>query len=277
MFFSLDSKMVKDKLSKLQLSLVEIISLLTFISLGNCLLYKFIFYKKLGISWFITNLTPQFLFLSSFKFLFISIFGLIIGCLIGYLVGNRTPVFPFLHSKPMVISSIFSLLLLFLLFQEKIPEEIYSVRTSEAFFIYFNILCGFFSTFFYAQILANKRFFYKSYFKYIAEMDTERRKNLQEKIDEKVSLNQKDATYFTLFLVIAIYLIQPLYYGSFDAKKIIKNKEKYLNKALLKDTIKDWYIIETMGDKVLLIDKKNNIKIVEYKELDFIQTDELIK
>ncbi|HCA5028895.1 TPA: hypothetical protein MW160_002766 [Acinetobacter baumannii] len=50
-----------------------------------------------------------------------------------------------------------------------------------------------------------------------------------------------------------------------------------MNKVLLKDTIKDWYLIESMGDKVLLIDRKNNIKIVEYKELDFIQTDQQIK
>lgn len=265
--------MIKDKFSKIQFSLVEIISALTFIGLGNCLLYKYFFYKQLGISWFITNLTPQFLFLTSFKFLFISILGLSIGSLIGYLAGNERSSLIYSPPKSIVIFALFSFLIVFLFFQEKIPEEIYSVKTSEAFFIYFNILCGFFSTFFYAQILSNRRFVYKYYLKYLEKKNTEHMKNMQKKIENKVAISQQSTTYFILLIIAALYLIQPFYFGNKEAKNIIKNKEKFLNKVLLKDTIKDWFIIESMGDKVLLIDKKNNIKIVEYKELDFIQTD----
>ncbi|MDO0888744.1 hypothetical protein NCW36_15555 [Acinetobacter pittii] len=66
--------------------------------------------------------------------------------------------------------------------------------------------------------------------------------------------------------------MQPMYFGKVEAKKILNDKEIYLSKALLKDSIKEWYLIESMGDKVLLIDKRNHIKIVEYKELDLIQT-----
>ncbi len=84
---------------------------------------------------------------------------------------------------------------------------------------------------------------------------------------------KKEVIYVSSFFLIILFFMQPMYFGKVEAKKILNEKEIYLSKALLKDSIKDWYLIESMGDKVLLIDKKNNIKIVEYKEIDLIQTD----
>ncbi|HBI9040135.1 TPA: hypothetical protein JI392_RS14085 [Acinetobacter baumannii] len=84
---------------------------------------------------------------------------------------------------------------------------------------------------------------------------------------------KKEVIYVSSFFLIILFFMQPMYFGKVEAKKILNEKKIYLSKALLKDSIKDWYLIESMGDKVLLIDKKNNIKIVEYKEIDLIQTD----
>ncbi|MDR0068553.1 hypothetical protein RFX60_15005 [Acinetobacter sp. 11520] len=84
---------------------------------------------------------------------------------------------------------------------------------------------------------------------------------------------RKEVIYVSSFFLIILFFMQPMFFGKSEASNILKHKETYLSKALLKDSIKDWYLIESMGDKVLLIDKKNNIKIVEYKEIDLIQTD----
>ncbi|HEE6562263.1 hypothetical protein JDA50_19760 [Acinetobacter pittii] len=249
--------MLRDKISRIELSLIEIFSILTFIGLGYCLIYKYTFYQKLGIPGFITNLTPQFLFLTSLKLLFIGIFSIIIGILYGYIISKIMKVFPPLRLSSHNISiptigTILVFLIPYLIFENKIPEYLMDFKTSDIFYSYFISICT-------SLVVMNFNLY----------LDI-KRNSLTPKADFKFKIELSIILAFTVGL---IYFYQPYYFGSKEAKNILYRKEETLNKILLKDTIKDWYLIESMGEKLIIIDKKNNIKIIEYKDLDFIKTE----
>ncbi|WP_368678430.1 hypothetical protein [Acinetobacter lactucae] len=258
--------MLKDKISRVELSLIEIFSILTFIGLGYCLIYKYTFYQKLGIPEFITNLTPQFLFLTSLKLLFIGIYSIIIGIIYGYIITKLMKIFPPLKLSSHNISiptigTILVFLIPYLFFENKIPEYLMDFKTSDIFYSYFITICT-------SLVVMN--------FKYYLDI---KRISQNESLPKNLMITPKKVFKFKMelaiilvFTTVIIYFFQPYYFGTKEAKNILYKKEETLNKILLKETIKDWYLIESMGEKLIIIDKKNNIKIIEYKDLDFIQT-----
>lgn len=52
------------------LSIIEGISIIGFIAIGFCIIYKAAYYNTLGIPWLINSLNPQLIIISSIRFLF---------------------------------------------------------------------------------------------------------------------------------------------------------------------------------------------------------------
>ncbi|MEB6638504.1 hypothetical protein KWD59_05855 [Acinetobacter baumannii] len=252
--------MIIEKFKSVQFSLLELFSLFSFIGLCYCLFYKYHFYNTLGIPWFITNLSPQFIFFASLKLIIFASIYLILGSLVGYWFSIFAHKRIRAGSSPLILVSVFAYFIIFLFFQHRLPEYVLYLKISDFLFSYLCVNFGVYLGAFYHQltlkndvinddILIYKRTIQGIFIKY-----------------------KKETIYISSLFLLILFIMQPMYFGKSEALKIISYKEIYLSKALLKDSIKDWYLIESMGDKVLLIDKKNNIKIVEYKELDFIQT-----
>lgn len=254
--------MFKEKFKSLQFSILELLSLLSFIGLCYCLFYKYHFYNMLGIPWFITNLSPQFIFFASLKLIIIASIYLIFGFLVGILsikFANRVVK---VGSAPLILLSLIFYFIIFLFFQYRLPEYILSFKTADFLFSYLCLNFGTYLGAFYQQFTVKEELINEDILLYNGGLQ------------RKFIKYKKQINFTSSIFLIILFLMQPMFFGKSEASKILKHKETYLNKAILKDSKTDWYLIESMGDKVLLIDKKNNIKIVEYKELDFIQTDQ---
>lgn len=252
--------MFKEKFKQVQFSLLELLSIISFLGLCYCLFYKYHFYNTLGIPWFITNLSPQYVFFASLKLIIFATILLSIGYFIGFFFSKYAYKVVRVGSAPLILVSIFAYFILFLIFQNSLPEYIFSIKSSDLLVSYLFANTGVFLGAFYQQFTVNEDIVNENILLYRGS------------IQMQFIKYKKEVIYVSSFFLIILFFMQPMYFGKVEAKKILNEKEIYLSKALLKDSIKEWYLIESMGDKVLLIDKKNNIKIVEYKELDFIQT-----
>lgn len=252
--------MFKEKFKKVQFSLLELLSILSFLGLCYCLFYKYHFYNTLGIPWFITNLSPQYVFFASLKLIIFATILLTIGYVMGFFISKYSFKVVRVGSAPLILISIIAYFILFLIFQNSLPEYIFTIKSSELLVSYLFLNTGVFLGAFYQQVTTNEDIVNEDILLYSGT------------IQMQFIKYKKEVIYASSFFLIILFFMQPMYFGKVEAKKILNDKEIYLSKALLKDSIKEWYLIESMGDKVLLIDKKNNIKIVEYKELDFIQT-----
>ncbi|MDR9561545.1 hypothetical protein [Acinetobacter baumannii] len=248
--------MLLEKIKNVQINLLEIVTVIFFTAIGYCLLYKYSFYNTLDIPWFITNVTPQFLFLTSLKLLFTSV----IFCLIGYALGNLG------NSIKRRNRILIVYLILFILFvciseyytnvKETTNFSIYSIRYSEIFYCFYMFSCALLFTLLY-KILKNEQTLKEIY------------------ISRGVKRTNSTPIFFIILLGITL-IIQPTFFGKREAQYIIENREIYLNKAKLKGINQNWYVIESMGDKFLLIDARNKIKIIEYKDIEYIQTINLL-
>lgn len=252
--------MLKEKFEQIQFSLLELFSILSFLGLCYCLFYKYQFYKILGIPWFVTNLSPQFIFFASLKLIILASIDLSIGYLTGFLLSKYSYRMLRVGFSPLILVSVILYFIIFLIFQNSLPEYIFSIKSSEFLFTYLCVNTGVFLGAFYQQLMNKEQVINENILLYSGS------------IQMQFIKYKKEINYASSIFLIILFLMQPMYFGKLEATKILNHKESYLGKALLKDSIKDWYLIESMGDKFLLIDTKNNIKIVEYKELDFIQT-----
>ncbi len=66
-----------------KVSLVELLSLSFFISVGFSLIFKYAFYNQLNIIWYLNSLTPQYILISTLFYIFPIITGILIGLIIG--------------------------------------------------------------------------------------------------------------------------------------------------------------------------------------------------
>lgn len=135
--------MLKEKFSEIKFNLVEAISFLSFIALGYCLIYKYSFYQSLGVPWLITSLTPQFIFLTSLKLLFISLISITFGFTYSYAFIRISKYFPQLDIKIILPINVVILLVFVFLYTklEKILPQFYlSFKTSDIYYSYFIIV-----------------------------------------------------------------------------------------------------------------------------------------
>ncbi|CAA0221869.1 hypothetical protein NQ661_16725 [Acinetobacter baumannii] len=246
--------MLLEKIRSVQINLLEIVTVIFFLALGYCLFYKYSFYNALGIPWFITNITPQFLFLTSLKLLFITI----IFSLLGYLfasIGNTLSIRKIIYLIFLVLFILMGIFYQYTIQSNKqMSSTFYSVRYSDIFYCFYIFSCGLLSTLFYKVI-----------------------KSKDPNNEFKISRISKKIKIFAHLFIVSmglILLLQPIYFGLLEANNILQNRQTSLNKTKLKSLNQDWYVIETMGEKFLLIDNNNKIKIIEYKDIEYIQRTE---
>lgn len=230
--------MLKEIKLPLNLSLMEVASLLFFLIIGYLFIYRYNFYNVLGLNWYISNISATHVLISSIK-IFINI---IIGGLIGLIfikIANMCKDKAELFLLIMINFLVIFLMILFYFFEYGYSGFLlYSIDM-------FIVMC-------YVSVVVTGRFAIKT----------------NKKTNKLLWLNY--------ICIIFIFISAPAYSGIRDAKKIIDKREDILSIAILKENKNNWYLMEVMGDKALLIkenngDKiKNEFRLIEYKEIESI-------
>lgn len=228
--------MLKEIKLPLNTSLLELITVSFFFAIGYSILYKYSFYKTLGIDWYVYSLTPNYIVFSSVKMLF----NLLVGVLLGiFLFRNMN------SSGRLVLSAIFMfiLLLLNLLFFKIYPEVSVFSRKEISIFLMGVALINLLKY----TLTLYKKYPFDSFAKFIS-------------------------AFYLVFLFVIIILI-PASLGKSEAKYVKENLGTLDDVELNNEKIM-WRILELNNDKLMLITetKENKLafKIVEYKDVKII-------
>lgn len=223
------------------LSLLELISLLGFVSLGYSLLYKTSFYFTLGLPWYINNFTTQSLFFSSIKIIFISVPIALLGWWLGRNINKTLGL--------ILIVFLFSFMSFCMITEYIIPLE--SVPYVMIFSYIFVMQGDFFKPTSYLHPSDNKLKLYSKKFQIYIKISNFFRSSLEYLNKTLISA-----------CFVASFIAAPTLLGAFQADEIIKNKKKLLNEVSLNNEKTIWYIVDSSSDKFLLINDLNNFKLV---------------
>ncbi|MDI3451672.1 hypothetical protein QLG01_00490 [Acinetobacter sp. V89_4] len=234
------------------LNVLELVSLMGFLSLGYSLLYKLSFYNVFGIPWYINNFTPQTLFFSSIKLIFIAFPAALFGWYLGGILKDR-----------LIILIILNLLVSGLVSYYYFYVDINLIPINAL--IYLMI-------FFY---MLNAR---SSYFK-PKTLDNFPSKNRQKTFTRKLYILWASIRAFHIliqfimkkfliyFMFFACFILAPCMVGAFEAKSLLREKENLLNEVFLNNEKGKWYILDISSDKCLLINNYNDFKIVNINDI----------
>lgn len=235
-----------------ELNVLQLVSLMGFLSLGYSLLYKLSFYNVLGIPWYINNFTPQTLFFSSIKLIFISFPVILFGWYLGGILKDKLVILISLNLIVVVLLNYFNFY---------VDIKLIPINT----FIYLMILL----------YMLNAR---SNYFK-PRTLDYFPSKNIQKTFTRKLYILwvftkalhiliqyilKKFLLYFIFF---ACFILAPCMIGAFEAKSLLREKENLLNEVVLNNEKGKWYILDISSDKCLLINKYNDFKIVNINDI----------
>ncbi|MCX0334774.1 hypothetical protein [Acinetobacter radioresistens] len=250
--------MIKEIKLPLNMGMLEVVSIISFIAIGYSLLYRYAFYYYLGISWYINTLNSQYIVLSSLKIIFTSILSICFAVLLSQLLKD-------FRLRIYIVISIIFLILIFLTL-----IVIFFIKDNMILYNYSVIFRQVFIYILYPLIFI---MFIRIYKNQIEILDSREYSQLMTK--EEIVLKKKfykNRTIlvgtFTLFVLASI----PYLSGKAEAKFLLKNKEKVLNSVKLTSNHDTWYLLESYNDKALLIKeaKKPIFKIVEVKDIDEI-------
>lgn len=216
------------------IGLIELLTLSFFLSVGVSLLYRYGFYSTLGIGWYLNNLSPQYLFISSLKF--------VVPIFLSFLVGA----FLSLKFNKFTNGAIFQMLFFLFLIASYLLIKIIPSLLS------ISLLTIFLVAFFF-DLLKNTIPIIRS----IVTNDVEPRVNISKSILMIILI-------FNTLVIIYI----PFAYGKIEAFEIKENKV-VLSQASLSGDKRNWLILEINGDKALVMNEvnKNIFRVVEYKEV----------
>lgn len=260
-------------------------TILSFFALGYIVIYKYSFYATLGIPWYISSISPLQIVFGSIKLVFyivvsffISVFiilfvralikNIIIGCLVRVLFCLTllwslliTSLKPVLSLKYEFISNFFDL-------------------------TYLQPFIFFMTLFFLIELIYICRELYvRENNTVVRELDKYRvindlglsisSKSLKVRhrlIDlNKITEGDEKRISKIFFLAFIFLLFVGAAVGNSEAIYIVDSKEKYLSSAKVKGGKEEWFVVDYVGDKVLLIqgenNKNNTFRIVEYKEI----------
>lgn len=220
------------------LTFFELLTVISTLSIGYLLIYKYTFYYYLGIPWFSTSLTPSYILFSSFGVMILSIFGL----LIAYALSS---VF---RTKKMMLSLYLLMVcicFLFVFYLKKSYPDIFKQFFSVTLFV------------FYAITLFSLQNVYK--LKMISSNSTAAK-----------TIHKKFILAMASTISIFMYGAFPFYFGVQEAKNIMENKSNLATITNLKGSKEKWFLVEFMNDKVLLMKPNSEFKLVEYKDLETI-------
>lgn len=228
-----------------KISIAESMTMLFIFSIGISLLYKYGFYSTLGIDWYLYNLSPQQLIISSI--------GVIFFFILGGVIGLSTSIF----KKENWLVSLILVMSVFIIFGAVIilkdyQRILWGIDLNK-FEYYISILM-------YTMVIG---IFFIS-FNNLEQPDDQ---NKFEEILEKISP--------TIFFILAsIFLVYVVYSKGVDEARAIILDDESKKIVKLKDDSKTWGLIEVNGDKVLIIlnEKPYKYKLVEYKDIEFYST-----
>lgn len=226
----------------LSLGVLEIATIAFFISVGISLIYKNGFYSKLGIDWYLNNLSPQYIFISSLGLvvpIFLSIFlGVFLS--IKYKkfmnsIGGQSlylifAIGGFVAIKLGLHIPFIAIILMFIVFITTLMIE--SIQALS-------------DTFTLSGIEVNHN---------------------------KITIFMKSFMLICLVFSILAICYSPYLYGQAEATEIISKKTR-LNLVELHSDKHNWLLLEMNGDKVLLVNSIDlqSFKIVEYKDIKEIK------
>ncbi|WP_312058099.1 hypothetical protein [Acinetobacter courvalinii] len=224
------------------ISLIESITISSFIAIGFSFLYKSGYYNTLGFPWLINTVNPQLILISSIKFLFLFISFFIIGGIFIKFIGLRLLTLSLTAIIPLVIQ------FLIIIIKSKFnPLFLGYINHSAIYTILASFSFGAIFTFGYSTQL--------NFFKYV------------EKKSHKLLI------FLGLFLSFYSSLIyMPYKIGEFDANFII-NTPYYQNLVDIGDLNGYWIIVDIIGDKAIIRETHTKkFKIIELKEIKSIKS-----
>lgn len=265
--------MFKDLKLPFDISFMEAITLISFIVLGYLGIYRYSFYNTLGILWYLNSITPIQILISSFKILLI----LVVAGLVSISIFRLSTLFKSYRENFLNIIFIFLFAFWFVLllienggfysdifndFNKKIIIITSVLHYIVTFFIIRKILRVINSM--NKRVVTVDKIFIPD-------------KILTPKlILKKVENEKRESIVFFSLMMAVLIIITPANIGHKEALDLLKNRESTLNLVKIKSNEDSWYLMEKIGDKLLLIKKKshkdlnNEFKLIEYKEVEKI-------
>lgn len=194
------------------------------------------------MSWFLSSLSPQYLFLNSFSFFFITLLSLVISIFLISLSTERNNLLLF-YSQ---IFLTFILLIVSIFFKKYFSIDSANFIDASLFIIMNSTLL---TSIFYLKTLG------------VIDTYPQELKKL---------FGGLKIGFITIFLSF-LFFIMPFSQGYSDARLILTKKKDVLNSIKLKGDSKLYYLVEMVNDKFVVIEPKtNNIRIMEYKDIEYI-------
>lgn len=256
------------------ISFMEALSVFFFITLGYLFIYRYSYYNTLGISWYITSITPTQVLSSSFKIFM----NLLFGVMIFFAINQFLKLTDWNKKNVKVIIMILIYALWFIL-MFGIDIDIYYklnsfVEVSELSLI--SIVHYTLFSFFISFIISNSNSLKKDKMIVVENVFIPENVFTPKDVLDKYDKFTKELLFFNYVVIAIVVFATPVIVGSKDALQLLKNREKNLNSVVLTNDKNNWLLLDISGDKVLLIqaknpqDNKNEFKLVEYKEVKSI-------
>lgn len=236
------------RISQVELKLSEVLTVLFIFSVGYGLLIKVAFYNFIGLPWLIPLLNPTVILYTTFYFLM----QFLIGAALGMYLAKKFRA----DLKPNYI-----LYFGLFLFISGIP----------AFFLKFDDPIFLFQP---IGLLISLHFtLYCAFQTYLIESNRISFKIHGNNTETELSAWYKNNPIFITFLFLVLLIMMPMYFGSIEASKVLKNTGFFFNQVVLKTDNSRWYLIENVGDKLII--KKNDQNHIVYKVVEFKDIKEL--
>jgi len=270
------NKVLLEKILSLNLEKWTIIS---FVVIGYFLIYKTAIYSTLGISWYISNISPLQVVFGSIKLIFIIITSFV--CIFILLVMLKK-----IFSNVFIILLTQTVLMVFLLFlfvysmfldyfRWGFLEKFLTYESIDQFVLFLIVSM---SLNFYFEALDTDYNFNNEFGKYYVEskfielIQSNRTIKVEDEIKSIINDYNKLPSFKFVLVLLLLTLVAGWFSGFLEARRISNNND--YNVVTIKNDNKEWFVVDYVGDKVLLIQKtdelakKNIFKIVEYKEVE---------
>jgi len=237
------------KISEVELKPTDILTILFALSVGYGLILKVAFFNFIGLPWLVSTLTPTLIFYTTVKVFFQLVIGVAIGIFLAKKFnGVKNANYVFIFLAILLISGIPA-------FSLKFTDSIFLIRyIDEIISFHFIIYCSY-----QGYLIENNRILY---FYYGGETSG----------DLKTWFTSSPK--FLTFIFFVLLVMSPAYFGSIEAYKVVKHTEFFNNQVVLKNNKSKWYLIEYMGDKVIL--KSDNKDVLVYKIVDVKEIEKII-
>lgn len=254
------------------LSFMEFLTLIFFLTLGYFGIYRYSFYNTLGIPWYINTITPSQFFTSSFE----CIYSLFIASVVSFFIYKISQFFKSYQEK---VLKIVLIIMTFIFFLNLLNN--YGKLNYLSFLFNSNEISTLSVVHYVLSILLIQQLI-RIYNTFINQVPTLEHIEIPERliapkhIVDKINNDIKASTLFLVFIIFFMITSTPYFLGKKDAYRLLNNKENLSNLVKIKANNDTWYLIEVTGDKVLLIKKntndnlKNDFKLIEYKDIEKI-------